>query len=185
MRLDRSARGSASFRLSGWRCPGVVGPLEWGVGNRANQRHRRGEGNAVRAAHALDTRSCRDANGGLPGADRYVVPKGGQSACHNALGQLRCAMWPAPSRDSPSRARLSSEDATRPIRSRRIRPASKMDRQADTNLLVSRLATGAHGESDGGSAGKVVKAAPSNPRRPRVNLGAQPTHIERSAARSA
>ena len=58
------------------RWPGAVEPLEWGMGNGANQRNRRGEGNAVRAAHALETRCCRDVNGGLPGADPYVVPKG-------------------------------------------------------------------------------------------------------------
>ena len=37
-----------------WR--GAVGPLEWGMGNGANQRNRGGEVNAVRAAHALETR---------------------------------------------------------------------------------------------------------------------------------
>ena len=75
------------------RWSGAVGPLEWGVGNVANKQHRRGEGNAVRVAHALETRCCRGGNGGLPGTGRYVLPKGGKSACHNALGRLRCAMW--------------------------------------------------------------------------------------------
>ena len=46
------------------------------------------------------TRCRRDASGGLPGADRHMVPKGGQSACHNALEQLRCTMWPVERRTS-------------------------------------------------------------------------------------
>ena len=57
-----------------------------------------------------------------------------------------------------------SENTTRPIQSKRMKPASNMDRPADSNLLVSRLATGARGTSDGGSAGRTVEAAPSKPR---------------------
>ena len=82
------------------RWPGAVGQLEWGVENRANQRHRRGRVNAVRVAHALETRCFRDACGGLLGANLNVVPKDGKSMCHNALGQSRCAMWPVGRRTS-------------------------------------------------------------------------------------
>ena len=74
------------------RWAGAVGPLEWGVGNRAYQRNRRGEGNVVRAPHALEARCPREANDGLPGTGRCLVPKGGEFACQNALGRLRCAM---------------------------------------------------------------------------------------------
>ena len=84
------------------RWPGAAGPLEWGVGNRAKQRNRRGGGTAVRAARAVEARCRRDAGGGLQGADAYVVLKGGISACHNALDQLPCAMWPVGRRTSPT-----------------------------------------------------------------------------------
>ena len=116
MRLDRSARALPPFGSAddGGQFPvsrPAAGASDCG-GNRTVHQWRtsvarsRGtarmgrEGNAVRAAHALETRCCRDVNGGLPGADPYVVPKGGKSACHNTLGQLRCAMWPVGRRTS-------------------------------------------------------------------------------------
>ena len=84
-----NAAATARAAMAERRWPETVGPLEWGVGNRRNQRHRRAEGNAVRAAYVLETGCCRAASGGLPGADRCVVPRNGEFASDHASGQLR------------------------------------------------------------------------------------------------
>ena len=50
----------------------------------------------------------------VPGADRYVVPKGRKSACHNVLGQIRCAKWPVDRRTSRTYFRRFVHHRNRP-----------------------------------------------------------------------